>query len=535
VARPFYAKAWRRGSRRLRRLRRYQRSPLTFTNILAWADAFYARWGCWPNVHDPRSVGVAGEAWSNIDGALRKGFRGLPGGSSLARFLDDARGKRNHKDLPPLTPYDLRRWAVAHKRRTGDWPHQTSGAIPGAPGETWSAIDGTLSRGGRGFPGGSSLAQFLAAECGVPNPQDRPRLHPGPILAWADAFHQRAGCWPTARSGPIPESPGDTWAIVDDSLREGIRGLPGGSSLARLLAAVRGVPNPADRPGLTLSQVWAWAQAHHQRTGCWPTRESGTIPEAPAETWCGIAQALGKGRRGLPGGLSLGQLLAARRGILHPRDKPLLSASQIVAWARAHYQRTGLWPTAKSGSIPESMGDTWKIVEGALHQGGRGLPGGSSIARLLAQRCGKPNPAERPPLTEDLILAWADRHHRLRGRWPTGDAGPVAGVRGEKWCNIAAALQQGHRGLPGNSSLAQLLARHRGVRNRKQLPRFSQRRILRWARAHRARTGRWPTASSGEVIEAPGETWNAIDNALRAGCRGLPGGSSLYRLLQQQS
>ncbi len=150
--------------------RRRQRPPLTIDLILDWADAFYARWGCWPDCQDPRSVGEPDELWANIDTSLRQGFRGLPGGSSLARLLDEQRGKRNPKDLPPVTVAQLRRWAIAHRRRTGDWPHQHSGPVADAPGETWAALDATLARGGRGLPGGATLAQFLAVELGVPKP-----------------------------------------------------------------------------------------------------------------------------------------------------------------------------------------------------------------------------------------------------------------------------------------------------------------------------------------------------------------------------
>jgi hypothetical protein len=55
--------------------------------------------------------------------------------------------------------------------------------------------------------------------------------------------------------------------------------------------------------------------------------------------------------------------------------------------------------------------------------------------------------------------------------------------------------------------------------------------ILRWADAHHRRTGRWPTAGGGPAVGAPGEGWHAIDNALRLGLRGLPGGDSLPLLL----
>jgi hypothetical protein len=62
-------------------------------------------------------------------------------------------------------------------------------------------------------------------------------------------------------------------------------------------------------------------------------------------------------------------------------------------------------------------------------------------------------------------------------------------------------------------------------------PRLTVAQILAWADAHQARTGRWPSATSGPVGEAPGETWQAINQALRGGWRGLPAGDSLVRLL----
>jgi hypothetical protein len=66
-------------------------------------------------------------------------------------------------------------------------------------------------------------------------PRHKPPLTVAQILAWADAYHARAGTWPTARSGPIPEAPGEVWQRLNAALYNGYRGLPGGDSLARLL------------------------------------------------------------------------------------------------------------------------------------------------------------------------------------------------------------------------------------------------------------------------------------------------------------
>jgi hypothetical protein len=76
-----------------------------------------------------------------------------------------------------------------------------------------------------------------------------------------------------------------------------------------------------------------------------------------------------------------------------------------------------------------------------------------------------------------------------------------------------------------------LLVKKRGVRNTRNLPPLTQEQILRWADRYFQRTGQWPKYTCGPIAEAPGETWAVVDNAQRKGKRGLPGGSSLAKLL----
>jgi len=64
-----------------------------------------------------------------------------------------------------------------------------------------------------------------------------------------------------------------------------------------------------------------------------------------------------------------------------------------------HYRRTRTWPQVRSGTIIESPADNWSSVENALRIGLRGLPGGSSLKRFLAdhRRDGRvPAVAPRP-------------------------------------------------------------------------------------------------------------------------------------------
>ena len=146
---------------------------------------------------------------------------------------------------------------------------------------------------------------------------------------------------------------------------------------------------------------------------------------------------------------------------------PDLNIPQILEWADEHRRRTGRWPKRSSGKILGTLSETWQAVHQALRRGGRGLPERSSLPRLLADHRGVPIHLDRPRLAEEMILRWADLHHQRTKTWPTDRSGVLFDDPSENWHLLNVALIQGVRGLPGDSSLARLLAQHRGVRNRK--------------------------------------------------------------------
>jgi hypothetical protein len=149
------------------------------------------------------------------------------------------------------------------------------------------------------------------------------------ILAWADAHKARTGTWPTRRSGPVAEDPGESWANVNQALEKGLRGLPKGS-LHRLLAQHRGVPSRRKAAPLTVRQVLTWARAYRGRTGKWPAQHSGPISEAPAETWQGHRRRPAARAPGAAGGRGAGAVPQPppRRphqgspALAHPRADP---------------------------------------------------------------------------------------------------------------------------------------------------------------------------------------------------------------------
>ena len=72
----------------------------------------------------------------------------------------------------------------------------------------------------------------------------------------------------------------------------------------------------------------------------------------------------------------------------------------------------------------------------------------------------------------------------------------------------------------------------RGVRNRSALPSMTEEQILQWAESYFESTGLWPKYDSGPLAYGPGETWAAIDSALRYGKRGLAGKSGKENMMR---
>jgi hypothetical protein len=263
-------------------------------------------------------------------------------------------------------------------------------------------------------------------------------------------------CWPTSDAGRIADAPNEKWRGIDHALRAGGRGLRPGSSLARLLASKRGVPNVAARPRLTTRQILAWVDAWRQRTGAWPSRKSGAILGTDGETWAAIHSALAYGRRGLPGGSSLARFLARHRGRFNFKQQPSLTVQQILKWADAHRGRTGKWPSHRSGPIHESPKDSWKRVDWALAEGSRGVGPGWTLTQLLAKHRGVRNPKRLQKLTLRQIVRWMQAYHRQTGKWPTPESGCVADSGGETWKKLQSALQEGRRGVGPGVTLARL-------------------------------------------------------------------------------
>ena len=362
----------------------------------------------------------------------------------------------------------------------------------------------------------------------------KPPLRVAEILNWADDFHARRGRWPHLDDGPVEGTADENWGAIDRALTVGNRGLSGGTTLAKFLLRRRGRRHwhlPSD---LRVNQIVEWADAHHRTTGEWPgTHCSGPIPGAPiGTTWVSIDLALKRGKRGMVGGRSLARVLELHRGVRNRLNVTELTEEDILTWAEDHRVRTGTWPKYQDGNIATAPRETWHAIDSALWKGSRGLRGGDSLAKLLARCRGVRNKSDLPALTIAQIREWIDLYRRRAEMYPTKDSGPIPEAPGETWSGVNAALIAGTRGLPGGDSLPRVLARQFGQRNLAAIPNFTIEAIQGWIVAHQESTGDWPKAISGAIAGAPGETWSAVDNALRRGRRGLTGGSSVTKLVR---
>ena len=407
---------------------------------------------------------------------------------------------RNTVAPPKLTVQQILDWADGFFRRHREWPHSNSGPIDEAIGETWCAIDNALNQGRRGLPGNSSLARVLAQCRGVFRASQEPTLTLEQILAWADAWHERVGDWPSNRSDRVPGPSGIRWSYVDDALRTGRCDLPGGSSLARLLAAERGCAASAARQGSARKRSSSGpisifgAPARGRRAtparfsdirktlGATSNNASGVPDEGcqAAHRWLTFSPSAGEG----------GIAVASRRSALttsSPGPTPFMSGPALGrSITRGPSQRC----LARRGAP--------FILRSA--NGCRGLEGGSSLARLLTERRGVYNPQGERVLSEQQILGWADAWRARVGRWPTRDSGVIPGAGGMTWGAVAQALREGTCGLAGGSTLGRLLTSRRSVRRTPRVPHLTEDQIVAWADEHYRRTHTWPKVLSGPIF-----------------------------------
>lgn len=248
---------------------------------------------------------------------------------------------------------------------------------------------------------------------------------------------------------------GGTWWSIHQALTKGLRGLPGGSSLAKERDALVGARR---RGRLTRQGIIDAVMAHHRDHGSWPRfTTTGTI-SGLGYSWSGVGRALRDGRvASFPKGSSFTKLVMECQGRSAPAP---LTIAMVRKAVRAFYEANGTWPSRSApGEVPV-IGGKWMTLGTALSEGLRGLPKQGtdgrplSLARIVAQLSGVP--VRSKPLTVELIQESMVAWRRKEGQWPSSLTDGVAPKIGVKWRSLNSFLRTGSRGLPSGLSLAKV-------------------------------------------------------------------------------
>jgi hypothetical protein len=350
------------------------------------------------------------------------------------------------------------------------------------------------------------------------------------IVELADAFKFQKGHWPKQTSGAFK---GDCWGSINSALIYGLRGLPGGDTLPKLLARERGVRNIADISPLSEKIILKKIRHYKKKTGRWPKVKSKKLT-GEEYSWSSIDNHLRKGSWGLKKGSSLRDLMERELGVPNRLSKHRsLTEKQILKWADDHFRRVGEFPvkSRKGGGCIAGTDWSWSKINDALIRGSFGLERGSSLAKLLETKRGVVNIHNQSEITVQEILQTADNHKEKKGSYPNVNSGRSE-LCGLSWKSIDGYLRNGNRGLPENSSLAIVLEKHRGKKNNYTAKKLNYEQILQWGDDFYQLNSRYPNKNDGR-IQGTNETWKVVEASMTKAQRGLTYATTLRKLFEK--
>lgn len=375
------------------------------------------------------------------------------------------------------------------------------------------------------------------------------------VLKYAE---KHGGRIPTGTSGDASEEFGfcETWAKVDKAGRNGGRGLPKGFTLRVAATEANLIQH---KPLLTKERVLSAVAAYFADHGKHPNLNSGDAANyfGFPTTWAAVTNAGLSGARGLPKGFSLLQA-AYELGIA--TEKPKLSPEMVRNAVQKYFEEHGVRPTQRSGEASKWFGfeETWLCVEQAGRQGCRGLPKGLTLAQV-AQELGliSEEPGLSPSIVLDAVRRFAEEHGGETPFHTSGDASSYFGYP-ETWRRVNDAGRLGARGLPKKFTLREAARTLNLCHNAPVIVSSTDAAKKESCNDHVSvnSAGEWsladivtavkkyalehdgcaPTSRSGDATSYLGRsaTWLTLDQELRSGDRGLPGGLSLAKIARAE-
>ncbi len=262
--------------------------------------------------------------------------------------------------------------------------------------------------------------------------------------------------WPNRKDGVVPDL-GGSWLAIDEALRVGVRGLPGGSSLSKERLALIG---SRSRKQLTAASVKDAILAHHAATGAWPNESTAGATPGVAHSWSYLRAVVRKGTL-FPNGYTFSKLVRELRGLSPSKGKITIDSVEDAIRA-FQVANDGKWSSlATKGAVPITSRDgptlTWQTLDVYLARGLAGLPKVGddgrplTLAKVVARLRGviAGSTSLTVGMVEQAMLTW----RRNEGRWPTAKTPGNAPRIGVTWKALNIYLQRGKRGLPSKLTL----------------------------------------------------------------------------------
>jgi len=233
-------------------LKLHDPTRLSHSRIIGAIREYYGLHGRLPSEYTQGEVpGIPGTSWKALSQSCRDGYRGLPeGGPTLGQILASVRD-----ELPPMHRLHLTEDLILLAARSVYENHKvfpclnSKEEVPGFPDLTWRQINSAGRDGRWGLAPGRTLAKILRPlreELGIRAP-----LSIEKILGWALKSFRIHGHFPTQLSKePVPGMPHESWSAIAEAASLGLRGLPKGLSLSKMLAPLKqayGVPRKKPR------------------------------------------------------------------------------------------------------------------------------------------------------------------------------------------------------------------------------------------------------------------------------------------------
>lgn len=399
-------------------------------------DAFrLAHDGRFPTLND--DYALPGLARGTIDNRLRDGHRGLPGSTSLSKWLDEAYPVERF--VASITSANLHAWVKGHRSaNAGAFPHIGSGTILGAN-RTWQSIHEALRDSDFPFTKCKSLSGWLDDQFPLDRRKKATLITADLIVGAVDAYRaEHRGEFPYRESGKLGGL-NLTWTQIDNALRQG------GKSLAKWLSK-----RYPDFVEVSERRLLAWTEDFaNQNARALPTMKSGEIA-GTGWSWLQVDRAFRSGAWRWAAVDTLSKWLDTA----YPAER-ILTPENVRKWVASHIESHGTFPSSESTApVAENSAWTWPYINATMVRGSFGWVEKCSLAAWLDNQY----PDDRM-LTPRTLHAWVTNYAAAHGLLPDRHSlEPASAGAHWNWFEVDKALQRESAGWQGRTTLADWIA-----------------------------------------------------------------------------